>query len=294
MAGAHDAVEIASEGARRMGNPNIKSSKITVGAGKVPFPKWYNEVHLKQHAGMHPIFKDRHKYPAIDKHNNFAVVFDQVKLFHAPELTINEFIAFFMIFCNETGGTFVPIVEHGTPEYFFSKGAHKASYNHLGANRKAGDLLKARGILKEPDDAAEIKAWNGDVWPKDSKDEVKKASHECDYYKFRGRGLAQVTGHEAYVKTVDPVLGKGKSDALTDAELTDVIRKDPKIYLGMVKHFFSSKNWQGWIAGVNKNPAEWIEVGYHISGSRNFYGKLYEWRCQTLLDAMVKEGYDAT
>ena len=94
-----------------MGNPNIKSSKITVGAGKVPFPKWYNEVHLKQHAGMHPIFKDRHKYPAIDKHNNFAVVFDQVKLFHAPELTINEFIAFFMIFCNETGGTFVPIVE---------------------------------------------------------------------------------------------------------------------------------------------------------------------------------------
>ena len=280
----------------------IKSSKITVGDAKVPFAKWYNGVFLKQkdNMGMHPLYTRFLKFPPIASSGEFAVVFDQPKVWLKAELTLNEFIALFMIFCNETGGTFKPLVE-GAPkggevgQYFFeAKG--KKSYNdpkQVAGNRPAGDLLVEMKKLDEVKDAAEVKAWNGVVWPKGSSDELKKAALECDFYKYRGRGIVQITARKTYQSSVDPLLGKQKCDDLTDAELTEAVCTNPKVYLPMVKNFFAGKQWQGWLAALNKDPAGFRDVGWHVSGDRDGYGNLYEYRCTTLLDAINKEGYDA-
>jgi hypothetical protein len=273
-----------------MGNPNIKSSKITVGDDKVPFVKWYNEVFHKANA------KDARCPPAIHKDSGFAVIFDQPKLWLRPELTLNEFIAFFLIFCNETGGKFKAIPEIGDAKYFFEpKKGVKSSYNTIKGNRPAGDLLVAMGKLDKDKDAADVKAWNGEVYPKDSSKDVQLAAHQCDFYKYRGRGLIQTTLRSNYLATVDKLLKGKKSDDLTDEELTKAVCEDPNVYLGMVKLFFSAGKWPTWIAALNVDPPKapgFYDVGHHVSGGVE-YAKRYEWRCQTLLAALTDAGYDA-
>ena len=87
------------------------------------------------------------------------------------------------------------------------------------AKHSAGDLLKEWGAISDP---ARVDAWNGYAWsesdvPKDKRkagakypaqfsDDIKKRSMECDYFKFRGRGLSQITWREGYYKYADPAL----------------------------------------------------------------------------------------
>jgi hypothetical protein len=263
----------------------IFDSDIGVGDDATAFPAWYNDTHVKKH---HPKL-----YPLIHKDNDFGGVFDYADKWVKEELTINEFVGLFLIVCNETEGTFKPLVERGDDAYFFNKIAgKKRSYNTLPGNIRAGDALVARGVLNK-DDRDAVTAWNGEAYPKDSDDYTQKQARECDFYKYRGRGLIRTTGRTSYLQIVDPALkeaGKKKCDELTDAELTAAF-KNRELSFAILRTFFSVKPWPTLIAGLNdeKKPG-FLAVGKAISGS-DAYAKLYEERCQKLLEALDDEGW---
>jgi hypothetical protein len=126
----------------------VKSSNITVGG--MHFVDWYNNVLRKTlwpgtnsdflYMGMkHPNF------PGPISKKNFTTIFDNVESLWAKELTLQEFLAFLLIFCNETGGTLAPIGEVGGKKYWFEAG-RKASYNKGMGTVPAGDKLRELGV----------------------------------------------------------------------------------------------------------------------------------------------------
>ena len=58
----------------------------------------------------------------------------------------------------------------------------------------------------------------------------------------------------------------------------------------MVKSFFGDKTWMG-PAFAKVNNDEFYLTGRRVGGSEP-YGKLYEWRALTLLDAIRKAGHE--
>lgn|GEM_PF-1919349 len=276
---------------KRSAGTKVTSSNITVG-GK-HFADWFNQELRPKYPGNHPTLllwkKPAPMFPGKIEKANFVTCFDNLEQLWAPEVTLNEFLGFFGIFYNETGGGFVPVAEHGPQKYMFEPSkAGKASYNR-GGNRPAGDQLKARGVLS---DAGEIGAWNGTVWPEASSSEVKEASKECDYWKYRGHGLIQTTFHDAYLSTVDPHLkaaGHPACDALSTAALETILKTDPRVYLGMVKTFW--KNNCTKFHTVNDDPPVWFDTGKRISGQKP-YGDLYQWRLETVLKEMTDAGFE--
>lgn len=271
----------------------IRSSNVTVGGAH--FCDWFNNSLRKQNAGNHPTFKPHGgpapKFPQITNKAGFNAMFDHCADLLKPELSLHEFIAVFMIMCNETGGSFKPVGEYGGPKYMFEAGK-KASYNNHGGNRGAGDQLKAKHLLS---DAGEIAKWNGKVWPDPPKGSaLYNASLECDFYKYRGHGLIQTTFRPAYHGTVDPILkklGKPTCDEMTTAQMEKVILDTPEVYLGMVKKYFNTGSWKNWMAALNEEVPNFFDVGWHVSGGKE-YGRLYEWRCKTLLEAIKADGYE--
>ena len=207
-------------------------------------------------------------------------------------MTVQEFLAFFGIFYNETGGTMVPRGEMGNAKYMFeAKPKVKVSYNTGKGNRRAGDQLQARGVISDP---AEIAAWNGEIYPESSSAAVKAAALECDFYKYRGHGFIQTTFHDAYVSTVNPALkaaGYSKMcDDMTAAELENVIKTDPKVSVPMVRSFYKSY-CSKMMPAVNADPPSWTAIGKRVSGG-DAYAKLFQWRCSTLFAAMQKAGIE--
>ena len=268
----------------------VKSSNITVG-GK-HFADWFNSDLRPKYPGNHPSLllwkKPAPMFPGKINKANFVTIFDRLEHLWASEVTLNEFLGFFGIFYNETGGGMQPVGEYGPQKYMFEPTAGgKASYNG-GGNRKAGDQLAARGVIS---DADEIAAWNGKVWPESSSDAVKDASKECDYWKFRGHGLIQTTFHDAYVGTVNPHLKAGghpSVDEMSTAEMEKILKTDAAVFLGMVKSY-----WKG-ITGfkkVNDDPPVWFDTGKRVSGQKP-YGDLYQWRLETILKEMTDAGFE--
>ena len=311
-----------------VGSPSttrITSSKIKVG-GK-DFVDWFNKVFRPPRDGKTGIVvhgKDKQFFPdslAVPK--AFREVWDNVSVLVGPQgATLNQFAAMFCIMYNETGGYFLSQAESESAQwerqlaYCFGTEGGKASYNMKGgsgptAKHSAGDLLKEWGVIS---DQADVDAWNGYAWsesdvPKEKRkagakypaqfsDDIKKKSMECDYYKFRGRGLSQITWREGYYKYGDPALkdaGYPKTSVeMTNDELNAAL-KDPKVYLKVVYNEWHKGSVGEAFKHVDDDPPNFKNVGLHMAGGSDPdgpYPTLYNKRCLELINEMKAAGWE--
>jgi hypothetical protein len=99
--------------------------------------------------------------------------------------------------------------------YFFNAIPNKKnSYNGINGNLLAGNQLNASGDITA---AAEIALWNGMSYPDSEPISVKNAARVCDFYRFIGRGLVQITGRTNYQRYSSQA-AFGNLDFLTDPE----------------------------------------------------------------------------
>ncbi|MEO6599390.1 MAG: hypothetical protein ABIQ16_05920 [Polyangiaceae bacterium] len=276
----------------------VISSNITVN-GK-PFVTWFNTDFRSRMPKTHPTVQIGGRpapvFPSTIGAAPFKDAYDNCSRILAPQMSIEEFIATFCIIYNESGGTFKPVSEVGTPKYFFEPDAkrHKASYNS-GGNKKAGDQLLAQGAISTP---ADVTAWNSTVWPNPpAGSTLEAAALECDFNKYRGRGFIQITFRTNFLKHVAPALraaGNAKPgqtdeqmlDSMTDATLGSVILSDPNVFYPMTKSYFLTVKPK--LDQVNQRV--WKPFALSIAGNNPPYAELFDFRCNNLLTEMKKDG----
>jgi lysozyme len=290
----------------------IRSSAIRVGGQE--FGSWFNGVFQPAAADV---------FEVAIKADNWRRLWDHVPaLFGRPAISLAEHVAHFCIMYNEVGGKFVPITEYGGKDnpdaYFFEYRERKnkdpkASYN--GSKRSAagrldpykqnfaGDQLLAWKAIREP---ADVAAWNSqhhypDVPPPETRDRwtpatwkaLKEYARNCDFYKYRGRGLIGITWRYNYVDFVDPVLRQvyGRaSDAMTNEDL-DRAFANPQVYIAATCLLLAKQASK--IAKVNADPPQWAPYGAAISGGKTYGAGVFSKRCERLYRAMLAAGYEA-
>jgi hypothetical protein len=243
--------------------------------------------------------------------------------------TLSEFVTLFAIPYNETGGAFrafreavgqnyvkgstqiTPTGLTGTlkPQpcydqdiYLFHK--YNLSPGAWAQHRPAGELLINSGpnrpdpLITEADKAA----WNSNRYPIKAPDAVKQAARECDFFKYSGLGLQQLTWRGSYIACADPVLrayntatGEGVED-MCNADLEKAFT-DPNVYLACV----CALNNQSWNlpaflrASKGQTVDDFVPYGHLIAegqGNPSVYGpNCYGPRCVALRTAMAQVGY---
>lgn len=209
------------------------------------FPNFFNKNNAGQgHWGITVNGKQANIKCAADTDNKLALIFNQntiTAVTDQTDLSIYQFIIMTSIMLNETGGSFkLSTGEYGSGEYMFNYNANipKVSYNCTGdspcsklGNKSAYDLfhdptfmnVPARASMYKPKDINDL-AWKGYIYPKGEPKGTSKPGNggrenyptlgliaECDFYKFRGRGVIQLTGRGNYKKFFD-YLQKNKAN----------------------------------------------------------------------------------
>jgi lysozyme len=295
----------------------VRSSDITVGGS--PFARWFNRV-------FQPSASDL--FNGKINEENFKKLWDQLHgLTGRFQITINEFVAHFCIFYNEIGGRLESTVEKGPRNvgddeydaYFFERreirpGKWKSSYNgrfYKGAkpgdvskkiHNYAGDQLLAWKVISHK---ADYDAWNSQKhypydpppetaasWTDERWNAVKRKARECDFFKFRGRGLNGLTLRDNYVQHADRFLEAltGKtSDEMSLAEL-DKWFLEPAIYVPAFRSF--NDKWFPAIEPINEDPPRWADYGTRVSGDPGYGAGKYTARCSRLHGAILAAGYE--
>lgn len=258
----------------------------------------------------------------------FRDLFDYIPaLVDKNEISINEFVGHFFIMCREIGWGLKVTSEKGEQKYLFEAPGSKTSYNgYAGRNpstpstgsrvfkdqRFAGIQLKEWGVITN---AADVNAWNsrttypatapaataanwkaggsksvnplGLTW-----DQVKERAKECDFNKFRGRGLNQTTWRENYVKYTDDILVRcfGKNaDQMTNAEL-DSAFNDRRVYSAAFMGYCINRAKTA-IAGLDSNPPQWKPYSKAVLNNETS-ADIFHARCTALLKEMKAAGYE--
>jgi hypothetical protein len=269
----------------------VKSSKITVES--LDFPAFYKSF-VAGFPKNHPTIRVRGQatlsYPVFSNTQQFKDLFDDLAQWAGkPEITLEEFVAIYLIFANETGGSFRPLAEQGTLSYFF--------YLNKPSNRLAGTQLSERGIISDP---ALITAWNatgkvnasasgcvnfpGTASPPPTDADIT----ECDFNKYRGRGFVQLTLFPIYLRILEPALlaaGFPGCEKMTSAELDNAVLTNKQVYYGMLQNYLNTVRDSWGLA----NSQQWRQFGLTVAGQDNKgYGDLFQFRAENLFARMEK------
>lgn len=255
--------------------------------GKTAFVEWYNKT-------FRPSQKNKD-----DLHKIEQAGFDAVFGNFSPgawddPLTLEEFVAILLVMVVETGGKLTPLIEQfNAPElkYFFepNKKSGKSSYNTAG-NRLAGNLLRDRGVLDRVRDKALMDAWNRPTpYPGTSSLVTEADIRECDFYKYRGHGLIQVTWHSAYITDSFIAALRNKGHATPDdcptATMDNLLKTDPEVFLALM---------HGWMIGRSEsfravNKRNWQALRNAVNSKSSHYDS-YSGHCEAMIEAMIAAG----
>ena len=292
------------------------SNGTDIKVANVAFPDWFNNTFRKDKKYKHP------DHPIVTP-ATFVSVFNKISQFRSDPLTLEEFVALFVVMIHETGGSLEAILEgvqdHKTGQWkettlkYYFEGGTKHAYNDF-PNRLAGDLLAGlkgkvfstpaltpptKATASTPakaNDQALIAAWNGKTFPAKLGKVTKAQLRECDFLKYIGRGYIQVTWYSNYVGAKDFVdlLAKryGKTGTRSDIldqiptdDMMNAISSDPAIAFALMRGWFDQGRWPAYM-GVNKLDFRGFTRKVN-SGPK--YASVPDW-CGDLRKAMIAAG----
>jgi hypothetical protein len=335
--------------------PDITSADITM-TGGVKFVPWFNSTFVgKKKCVFTAPSAQAHTeagqdaFSATVLQEGFNDMWNNIPLLLGGKqsATLLEFVTLFTIPYNETGGSFRPVREAFFVNYtaYYSSGRvafdkdgptgdMKAQpfyaqdrylfnmYNKAKNGMRLAGTQLSQGINGAPPvitSNTDIAAWNGGSYPNGAPDVVKMAARECDFFKYSGLGLIQLTWRGTYLTCADPLVramnmslfsatgdnsyvtpdpsvagppaGKGIDD-MSRSDLETAF-KDPTIYLPSVWAFNQLPvKIDGYNRAISEGtPAGFSSYGYRVAGTQPYGDNVYAPRCMALLTAMQATGY---